>query len=570
MDPFKLPEDLTTVEDIQPLLDSALAEWKELSAIADDDLTDEQIDRIEFLGTSVDSIQGEVGRRETEATERTERIAASRARLEAATAVEETEEEAPAEEAATDEQEQAPAEEAADDPAAEVEVIVPDDASELIEEREPVTASAHTPVSQRIAPRAPKADPPANRKVERATLIAAADVPDFPTGQKLTDMGQAAEAFLSRLRGMPSERVDGAVSNHYGVVNIQKVIDPRFDIDGTGSPESDYEKILAAGRESRLEGGSVLAAGGWCSPSETVYSLPTTATVSGILSVPEVTVRRGGLRFTRGPLFSTIYTNSGFLQTEAQAIAGTAKTFIDVECPTFQEVRLDAIGFGVRAGILTASAWPELIRYYLDNVLVAHAHKVNASKISRIVTLLGAAVNANEYGSAVADTLSALEVVAERLRYTQRLNPGQTLEGFAPVWLKGVFRQDLAYRNGVDMLAVSDQQINSFLAVRGIRLQFVYDWQDLTSVTAAWPTSVQVALYPAGTFVAGTSPVIKLNAVYDTASLTTNTYTAAFFEEGLLVMSPSGTGALVDIDLVGGQVGRTGRQDISIANPSVD
>ena len=382
---FELPESLTEIEDVQPLLDSALAEYAELAKIDDAEISDEQLERLEYLSTSVEALQAEVSTREAAATERAERVAAAKTKLEAASAgPEETDEE---------EVEEAPAAAEDEDPLPD-DVVIPDDASEITE-GESVTASAagtSKSVVRRAAARAPKPVVPVK---ERASLIASADVPNFAMGQTLADTNALTEAFMARLSGMPTRKIQG-VTNRFGVASIQKAIDPAFALE-RGDQEGNFAKIMAASKQDRLTGGSLTAAGGWCAPSETVYNILTLETVSGILDLPEVTIARGGISFTKGPDFSDIYTAAGFLQTEAQAEAGTEKTFIDVECPGFTEVRLDAIGYGVRAGILTNSAWPELVKRYIEGTLVAHAHKVNASKISRINALLGAPLNATGY-----------------------------------------------------------------------------------------------------------------------------------------------------------------------------
>jgi hypothetical protein len=83
--------------------------------------------------------------------------------------------------------------------------------------------------------------------------------------------------------------------------------------------------------------------------------------MDGILSLPEVNVTRGGIKFTKGPQWADIYGNIGFTQTEAQAIAGTTKPCYEVTCPTFTDVRLDAVGLCIKAPILTNAAYPEVV-----------------------------------------------------------------------------------------------------------------------------------------------------------------------------------------------------------------
>ena len=88
---------------------------------------------------------------------------------------------------------------------------------------------------------------------------------------------------------------------------------------------------------------------------------------------------------------------------------------------------------------------------------------------------------------------------------------------------------------GVEMLAVTNQQIDAFFAARMTRVQWVYNWQDLTEGQEGYPATANLLVYPAGTFVRGSADVINLDAVYDAASLSVNTMTGLFFEEGVLL-----------------------------------
>lgn len=187
--------------------------------------------------------------------------------------------------------------------------------------------------------------------------------------------------------------------------------------------------------------------------------------------------------------------------------------------------------------------------------------------IGRVVAKLGTKINATEFGAAVPDTLTALEVQAMRLRYKYRLLENAKMEGFAPIWFKGVLRADIAYQGGVASYTVTDAQINSWLASRNISLQWIYDWQSLGATGADYPTSVQIALYPSGTFVVGTADVISVDAVYDSVGLKVNEYLATFFEEGLALFSPMMNGVLAELAL--NYHGRIGAQDITGATPTV-
>jgi hypothetical protein len=558
-------------------LTEAIASQKELAALADDELTDEKLTELESVIEFVTAARGEVAERDAADQARADRIAAARAAAD--------EPEAEAEPVAEPEAEQ---------PEEEVEVVVPDDASEIIEE-ELVTASGKSVVA-RAAAKAPAVHMPEPEPEEgaRATILAAANVPDFTSGQELVDFEDVARAFAARTRsfskpsaarkpvsktakGQKVMGTDGNVysisdqASQYGVVRIQKP-ENEFSTGLDDSVADQLDVLNAASKESRLSGGSLVAAGGWCAPSETLYG-PFCAweTVSGILSIPEVSIRRGGINFTKGPDDGTLAATWGFLQTEAQAEAGTEKVCYEIECPPFSEVRLDAIGFCVTNGILTNVGYPELTRRVLEIGATAHAHKVNAQVISRISTAIGTAIDYSEVGSVSADILDGISLQATRLRYVYALAPTQTLEVVVPVWAKEIFRSDLSRRTGVDLLAVTDAQINSYFSVRNLAIQFVYDYQPLaaanTGTWTSWPDTLEILIYPAGAFVKGTADVISLDTIYDSVGLSTNTYTAAFFEEGLLVANMCGSGVKVSIDTAC-LAGVTGAAELTCIEPT--
>ena len=273
---------------------------------------------------------------------------------------------------------------------------------------------------------------------------------------------------------------------------------------------------------------------------------------------------RGGIKYTSGPDFSTIYTNTGFCQTEAQAIAGTAKPCFEVPCPTFTEVRLDVCGLCIKAPILTNAAYPELVQRWLSGSLIAHQHKMNAKVIAAMAAASGAAKVIAGLGTTAGDTLGGLELIADGLRQKYRLSQSHTLEVVVPFWVKGAIRSDLSNRMGVATEVVTDQVITAHFAARNLSVTFVYDWQDMAAPPAvAYPTTFQALIYPAGTFIKGTSDVINLNAVYDAASLATNVYTALFFEEGVLVAKMCYESALVTLPIC--NAGRTGTANLACA-----
>jgi hypothetical protein len=553
---FKQPEDISAIKDdaLGKLLDAALDEYSELNKIAEADLTDEQIDDMLALKESIKGIRGERKAREEAVVARAEKIANAKAELEEDEPEPEPEPEE-GEEGEEGEEEGEDAEADAKEPAL-------------------VAAGSKTRAVARV--RKPKVDAeeeddkPEGRSV---SMIAAADIKGFANGQDI-DMDGVTKAFMNRIAGMPKGRVGGKGGqiNKYGVAEFNKTPEPAFKdytITPTTSDAVAWANIMKAAREQNI-GGSLVAAGGWCAPSTNYYDLLQLETTTGALDLPEITVVRGGINFTKGPDFSDIYTSTGFLQTEADAEAGTEKTFLEVDCPDWEEIRLDAIGYGVKAPILTASpaGFPELVRRYLEGALVAHWHKVNAYVINKVVTALGSVQDFTEYGSATGDLLNAIEVAAWSLRYAYRLGENATLEAMFPMWVRGAIRADLSRQNGVSMQATTDAQITSWFTMRGIRPQFVFDWagQDVSSTAVQFPVAARFGIWPAGSFVKGTNNIISLDAIYDSTEITTNTYTAAFFEEAILVANTGATGRLFEVAL--NLHGRTGAADLGASDNS--
>jgi hypothetical protein len=265
------------------------------------------------------------------------------------------------------------------------------------------------------------------------------------------------------------------------------------------------------------------------------------------MSLPEIGVTRGGIMHTPGPSFADLFAIPDFCFTEADDISGRyapgesgnvvgPKPCYHVECPDFTECRLDVCGLCITAGLLQQRGYPEVIARTIRGLLVAHDHKMNARLIQALVAGSTAVSLAANQAGATAPILTAIELQVEHYRYAHRLSRGTTLEAVLPFWVHGAIRSDLSRRLGVELISISNAQIDGWFTDRGIVPQFVYNWQAIDTTAAgsftSWPTSVSFLLYQAGTWVRGSSDVITLDTIYDSVLLGNNDFTALFTEEG--------------------------------------
>jgi hypothetical protein len=148
-------------------------------------------------------------------------------------------------------------------------------------------------------------------------------------------------------------------------------------------------------------------------------------------------------------------------------------------------------------------------------------------------------------------------------RQVWRSSFNQTFEVLLPAWYKTVVRADLARRTGIDLINVTDGQIESYFTNRHLRAQWLANYQPLTVNTGAVvvPASVETIIFPSGTWVKGTTDVISLDAVYDSTNLLSNEYTALFAESGVLVVNTCWDSIKATISTT--PTGRTGAADLT-------
>lgn len=545
-DTLVIPEDLTALsdEELEGLRSQAQDAFAALYGDGED-LTTEDLQALESLTEGIEALSAEHATREAAAAERRETAAALAARVNPDFAAEDESDEDEADDEDEDEEDEEGAVEAeAEEENAE------EDAPAVVASARRETRVNLSGLRTRQAP-APVREAPSDGvpRSMRDVVMAAPDVPGFANGQGMdfSDLGRAVNSRLMSFNAASYEaarRAGRHLRQQFGVATIAKPFDRDLVIDST-DPESIEEVFSRATDQSRLPGGSLVASGGWCAPSETLYDLFETETRDGLVSLPEVGISRGGIKFTPGPDFTSIYNDIvGFAYTEEEDIAGDydgegggSKPCYKVECPEFQEVRLGTEGLCITAGLLQRRGYPEVIARTIRGALVAHDHRLAAKKIAALVDGSTAVAMPSDQVGATAPILTSIELQAQHYRYVHRLGDNAVLEAIFPRWVRGAIRADLSRRLGVDLISVSNSRIEGWFRDAGLNAQFVYNYQDLTGDAdemTSYPTEVEFLLYAAGTWVIGGADVITLDTVYDSVLLGENDYTALFTEEGWL------------------------------------
>ncbi|MEU9805436.1 major capsid protein [Mycobacterium sp. NPDC050853] len=428
------------------------------------------------------------------------------------------------------------------------------------EERETVTAAAGSARAVEFAGAVRNsdipADTPAGEKPKGWEMLqSAAKYAEF--GHEKVGFAEIAQSIASVSSGSVSgrQRTGTSPDGNYATQAVARLTRP------VAGPviENEHDAYAALAEIGRSIPGhgpvnakALVAAGGWCAPSEQVYTFCNVPPASDLLSLPDfpVSMERGGVRFPVNPDMSALLNNLWhFTEAELEAVNGqgdptAVKKLIELPCPDqFIEYRLEAIGWAAKAGILQRQAWPEAIENALEQIQVAHQHRVSQLSIGKMVAGSGTAivVPPTSVLGATSGALNGLEFQADNLRYNKGLKGDATIEGVAPVWLRSVYRADLALREGKDFLAVTNVEIDNWLAVRNIYLQYVVDWQTRGAgqpgnmASVVYPATVDVMLFPAGTWFRSLNEVITLGVQYPLQQLQLNQYTHVFTEDSLQV-----------------------------------
>jgi hypothetical protein len=521
---LSLPEDITTlsVAQLDQFVAAAKARISELYASETVELAVQVVEanEMESLADGINRVKLEKVRRTEEAASVADKRAKGKAALEAADESEDTAEE-PVEAAAT--------------PAKGGATTQPRPMGKF---KNPSLADA-----QRNAP-------PADAPRPESVLIASSDIPGFQSGTKLEGMDGLVAAMTARAKHLPVTD-KGNSAPRIPIASLMR--EHKYTL-GLDSSLAEFNAVMTAAANPDI----LIAAGGWCSPSEISYDFFNIVCEDGALDLPTVGINRGGIRWPTSPSFADVVLGGAlWTWTETQdiaAVTGTAqsgtKTCGRVPCPGFNEARLHCDGICLTVGNLTEDAYPELIANHTRLVMASHFHKINRARINEVRALSASftVTNGSAGSGAVAPVLGAMELQAIDYRDRYSMCQDAVLEVIAPRWLRGVLRSDLRKRmgGGTDMLSASDAYLMSLFDAINVRIQWVNDYQVRTAgfpgvpgtLPTAWPTTVEFMMFAPGTVVLGQGMRLDLGIIRDSVLNATNDHTAEWMEECWLIFNP--------------------------------
>lgn len=546
MEEFVLPEDITTLndDDLANLLDTAVRAFDTKSTATV--VTPDDLEQLRKITAAVTAIRAEQAARR----EAAEKVAAEIDALAAQVRGQDNDD--TSDQDTTDSTgEQEPETTAADQQ--------PEPAREPVEE--PVTASSAVAIPRRpaldlssVRRRQPRVLPPDPNP--RPEITASVDVPGYQPGQPL-DMDGVTEGIIRRANALKTAGGGVGLTASYRLPFDRPLI-----VNDSSSGTEGTRAVVLAADQARLPGGDIVASGGWCAPSETVYTLTNMSCPEMLWDLPEIQLARGGLRFF--PMPSLDVGAMTFVHTEADDIAGTEKPCFRIPCPEPVEVRCDAVGVCLESGILTQRHFPELVAHYQRLAMVAHEIRIRQELFNQAVAQSTPVTIAPTFGafSAIfaAVALQAADMT-ERLSLCEQIN----IEVVFPWWSKGLMLADIARQNGVSVCDISAQCIIDAFAKLGVSVQWARGLPPAvpTDIGAAdpavdWPDQLQFLIYPAGTFQAGRGGEISLGVIHDSTKFATNDYTALFSEECVALIARNNEARIVTVPVC--PDGRTGEQ----------
>jgi hypothetical protein len=190
-------------------------------------------------------------------------------------------------------------------------------------------------------------------------------------------------------------------------------------------------------------------------------------------------------------------------------------------------------------GVLQSRIFPETVVRNNQLAMVAQARLADSALMAQIKADSKQITDSGTPLGAVRDLMDVIGRAAIYFRDRYRIK-GVPLRAIMPSWVVEVLRGDLIKapfegNTPSEFFGVSDDEIRSFFSQRGINVTWALDsavpatlgggfFTEATTALPAWPTSVQWALFPEGTWLHLDGGSLDLGIVRDSGLVRVNDY----------------------------------------------
>lgn len=254
-------------------------------------------------------------------------------------------------------------------------------------------------------------------------------------------------------------------------------------------PAEQAAKLHALTRDAKTrnyteEQAAIVAAGGFCAPSQPRYDIYSVVSArrpvrAGLVNVG---VPRGALTYVQGARLSTINTSGAgaavTLWTEATDLTPgeTVKTAQIFTCRTPVDRTLQAIVAQVQFGNFEARAFPELVADDLALVMAAHARVAERALLDSIISQINIDVAQTGFFGTARDVKQVLMQAQAQLRYVERSDtPARAIieRTILPMIVQDVTFQ--AASGSVDALYQTEADAQRLVATSGVNVTYAMD-----------------------------------------------------------------------------------------------
>jgi hypothetical protein len=403
---------------------------------------------------------------------------------------------------------------------------------------EPTAVAASARVA-RVAARRPDGTRPRQRSTATTPLVASANVPGTAMGARFETPEALGLAFAETLDAMGSMVMRDGMRIPLAHARLSFPQERRL-----GQNVRENQQVIDAAMATMRLG--VAASGGVDAPAVPRYDLPIFGTDRRPVrdALPRFQSEHGG-SIIPSPILLDDLDGAASIWTEAMDRAAVSdesvrKPCLRMEAGTDQTVLPYWIVQCLEIGNWNARTWPERVAVFTAKANQWTARMAESRLLTRIGSLSTQVTVAQLLGAA-RDVLTTLDRASAQMESRHRLDPAETLQWLAPIWLRDEMRSDLAREmpgSADERLAMADAKIDAFLAARGIVPTWFLDGESgqvygnqHDGALLGWKPTVVSYLFPAGTFILLDGGELNLGLVRDSTLNARNDF-QMFMETG--------------------------------------